>query len=543
MNSPELTPEIPALDIENLSFRYQRRDDLALRNISFRVNPGEVLLIAGASGCGKTTLMRCINGLIPRTYHGEMSGTIRVFGKPVTEMTMPELSQQVGTLLQDPERQIVGSYVLNEVAFGLENLGLPRDEILQRADDTLKFLDISHLRDRETFSTSGGEKQKVALAGVLSMRPRLLLLDEPLASLDPMSSHEALRFFRWLADQGIAVMIVEHRVEDVLTIHPENILYLDSGEPLYYGGIDGLLKVVDYHRLKLPAPTIMERSKNEPVPSFAPLLHSAPNQAPLLSFEKVTFRYSSNLPDVLHDINFKVFPGDVIAILGHNGAGKTTLVKHALGLLKPTQGKVLLEGKDTRKITVAQAARTVGYVFQSPTQMLFAPTVAEELEFGPRNLRYDPETIKANVDTAIRTVHLESELKTPPLALSFGQQKRISIAAVLAMRSRILMMDEPTAGQDYWNYLAFMDSILQMPGFDAILFITHDVDLAVIYANRIILLFEGAIVSDGTPNEVLSDEDQLSRCRVLSTSLLRLNQQFFPKTGQFLRAEQLAHVS
>jgi len=533
----------PALDIENLSFRYQRREDFALHNLSFQVKPGEVLLIAGASGCGKTTLMRCINGLIPRTYHGELQGEICVFGKSVSKMPMPELSQQVGTILQDPERQIVGSYVLNEVAFGLENLGLPRDEILQRADETLKFLGISNLRDRETFSTSGGEKQKVALAGVLSMRPRLLLLDEPLASLDPMSSHEALQFFRWLANQGIAIMIVEHRVEDVLAIHPENVLYLDNGEQLYYGAVDGLLQVVDYHRLKLPAPIILERAKNEPPPVFEPLLHSSQNQPPLLSFEDVHFHYSPTLHDVLHDINFKVYPGDIIAILGHNGAGKTTLVKHALGLLKPTKGRVLLEGKDTKKITVAQAARTVGYVFQSPTQMLFAPTVAEELEFGPRNLRYDPEVIKKNVDWAIRTVHLESELQMPPLALSFGQQKRISIAAVLAMRSRILMMDEPTAGQDYWNYLAFMDSILQMPGFDAILFITHDIDLAVIYANRIILVYDGTIVKDGSPNIVLGDEEQLSRCRVLPTSLLKLNQQLFPQTGHFLRAEQLAHIS
>lgn len=542
LNNTAASPGEIALDIQNLSFRYQRREEFALHNLTFQVRTGEVLLIAGASGCGKTTLMRCINGLIPRTYHGELHGAISLFGKTVAGMTMTELSQQVGTILQDPERQIVGSYVLNEVAFGLENLGLAREEILQRADETLEFLGITHLRDRETFSTSGGEKQKVALAGVLSMRPRILLLDEPLASLDPMSSHEALKFFRWLADQGIAIMIVEHRVEDVLTIHPETVLYLDNGEPQYYGAVDGLLQVVDYHHLKLPAPTILERSKFEPAPTFEPLLKPTPNQDPLLSFEDVHFRYSKELPTVLHDINFKVYPGDIIAILGHNGAGKTTLVKHALGLLKPTQGTVFLDGKDTRTITVAQAAKTVGYVFQSPTQMLFAPTVAQELEFGPHNLRYDPETIQKNVDWAIKTVNLESELNSPPLALSFGQQKRISIAAVLAMRSRILMMDEPTAGQDYWNYLAFMDSILQMPGFDAILFITHDVDLAVIYANRIILVYDGAIVADGAPNKVLADEADLSRCRVLPTSLLKLNQQYFPKTGRFLRAEQLAHI-
>src|SRR4030066_1486766 len=266
MTAPGTAVNPPALLIENPSFRYQRREEFALQNISFQVNPGEILLIAGASGCGKTTLMRCINGLIPRTYHGELTGDIQIFGKSVSEMSMPDLSQLVGTILQDPERQIVGSYVLNEVAFGLENLGLPRDEILQRADETLNFLGISHLRDRETFSTSGGEKQKVALAGVLSMRPRILLLDEPLASLDPMSSHEALQFFRWLAGEGIAIMIVEHRVEDVLTIHPENVLYLECGEQLYYGAVDGLLQAGDSRRNKRPASTILERAKNEPPP-------------------------------------------------------------------------------------------------------------------------------------------------------------------------------------------------------------------------------------------------------------------------------------
>ncbi len=532
--------EIPLL-IENLSFRYHSREDLALKGISLRLKPGEVLLIAGASGCGKTTLMRCINGLIPNTYRGDLDGSIRIFGKPVGEMSMAELASAVGTVLQDPERQIVASYVLNEVAFGLENLGMPKEEILQRVDETLEFLGIAHLRDRETFSTSGGEKQKIALAGVLAMRPRILLLDEPLASLDPASAHEALQLFRRLADDGISVMIVEHRVEDVLAIRPDHILYMDEGQQVYYGGVDGLMDVVDYHRIKLPAQVVVERARSEPAPVFQPALQQQAGDC-LVSFEQVGFQYKPDLPVVLHDVNFKVNQGDVIAILGHNGAGKTTLVKHALGLLKPTTGRVLLEGKDTRKITVAQAAHTVGYVFQSPTQMLFAPSVEEELSFGPRNLRYSPETIRANVDWAIHTVHMEGEMKTPPLALSFGQQKRVSIAAVLAMRSRILMMDEPTAGQDYWNYLAFMDAILQMPGFDSILFITHDVDLAVIYATRVLLVYNGTIMADGAPAEVMRDEALLRRCRVLPTSLLKLNLEYLPHTGRFLRAEALAHV-
>lgn len=537
------TDSPPALKIEKLTFQYRRRDQPAISDIRLELNPGEVLLIAGASGCGKTTLMRCINGLIPHTYQGELEGEIEVFGKSVSGMTMAELAPFVGTLLQDPERQMVGSYVLNEVAFGLENLGLPREQILERVDETLNFLGIGYLRDRESFSTSGGEKQKVALAGVLAMKPRLLLLDEPLASLDPASAYEALQFFRWLANEGIAVIVVEHRVEDVLSINPEKVLYLDEGKQIYYGAPGGLLEVVDYRKIKLPAPVVFKRAKSEPPPEFFPLLQPSPGAEVLVSFEEVSFRYKEELPNVLHDVSFDVRKGDVIAILGHNGAGKTTMVKHTLGLLKPTYGRVLLEGRDTRKITVAQAAHTVGYVFQSPTQMLFAPSVEEELAFGPRNLRHDPSEIDKNVDWALKTVHMEDERETPPLALSFGQQKRISIAAILAMRSRILMMDEPTAGQDYWNYISFMDAILQMPGFDAVLFITHDLDLATIYANRVLLIYDGRILADGPPNVALADTALLDRCRVRSTSLLRLNQEMYELTGGFKRAEQLARYA
>jgi energy-coupling factor transporter ATP-binding protein EcfA2 len=499
------------------------------------------LLLAGASGCGKTTLMRCINGLIPRIYRGELEGQISVFGKSVHDLSMSELSQNVGTVLQDPERQIVGSYVLNEVAFGLENLGLPRDEILTRVDSTLEYLGITHLRDREVFNISGGEKQKIALAGVLVMQPRILLLDEPLASLDPASAQDALQLFRRLADDGISILLVEHRVDDVWAIRPERVMYLENGEQIYIGEPKGMLDIIDYRQVKLPAKSVFERARlDEPPKEIEPALPSHSDKA-LIDFQEVSFRYKPDLPEVLKDIQFKVYPGDIIAILGHNGAGKTTLVKHALGLLKPTHGKVLLEGQDTRKITVAQAAHTVGYVFQSPTQMLFAPTVEEELAFGPRNLAHEAEAIKADVQWSIQTVNLVSELKTPPLALSFGQQKRVSIAAVLAMRSRILMMDEPTAGQDYWNYRAFMDGILEMPGFESILFITHDVDLALIYANRIMLVYSGKLIADGPPQEVMKDEHRLRSCRVLPTSLLELNLKYFPRTGKFMRAESLAH--
>lgn len=530
------------LVVKNLTFQYRRRSEPAIENLNFSVQPGQVMLIAGSSGCGKTTLMRCINGLIPHTYSGEMSGGIHLFGKPVTRMGMADISQKVGTLLQDPERQILGSYVMNEVAFGLESLGIPREEITPRVEKALDRLGILHLRDRETFGTSGGEKQKIALAGVLAMEPKILLLDEPLASLDPASAQEALQAFRQLANEGIAVMIVEHRVEDVLSIRPEVFMYMEEGKMVYLGDTDGLMEVVDYRRIKLPAQVVLERARRDPAPIFVPVVRAEVEKESLVQFEGIHFRYHEDAPEVLKGLNFSVNKGDVIAVLGHNGSGKTTMVKHALGLLKPTEGRVLLEGQDTRKMTVAQAAHTVGYVFQSPSQMLFAPTVQEELSFGPKNLGFPADTIVQNVDWAIETVNLKSEMNMPPLALSFGQQKRISIAAILAMRSRILMMDEPTAGQDYWNYQAFMDAILQMPGFDAVIFITHDVDLAVIYANRILLVYSGEIVADGKPQEVLKDEKLLRSCRVLPTSLLKLNMEYLPKTGRFYRAETLAHV-
>jgi energy-coupling factor transport system ATP-binding protein len=406
-------------------------------------------------------------------------------------------------------------------------------------------LKIQYLRDRDTFLLSGGEKQKVALAGVLAMRPSILLLDEPLASLDPASAGETLDAVRALADEGMTVLLVEHRVEDVLRIHPKRVLYMSAGEIRYLGGVDGLSRVVNYHEVKLPAEQIVQRARRDPPPAEINVLPGAARaeseKEALVRFENVAFGYESDV-EILHGINLEIKRGDVIAVLGPNGAGKTTFVKHAIGLLKPKDGRVLVNGKDTRSLSVAKIANTLGYVFQSPSHMLFAPTVTEELSFGPKNLGHPDEQIKADVQQAIKIVNLQGREQDPPLALSFGQQKRVSIAAVLAMRSRILVMDEPTAGQDYRNYMDFMDAILQLPSFEAILFITHDVDLAVIFANRVLVINGGRLVADGPPHEVLNDLERLRANRLVPTSLLQANLDLFPRSGQFLRAEALAHI-
>jgi energy-coupling factor transport system ATP-binding protein len=471
-------------------------------------------------------------------------------GKEVNDLQIPEMSQVVGTLLQDPERQIVASNVFNEVAFGPENLGLPRGEIVARVDQALKRLGLEYLRDRETFNLSGGEKQKVALAGVLTMNPSILLLDEPLASLDPASAHEALNVFRSLADEGKTVILVEHRVEDAISVKPDRLLYMEEGRIKYLGPITDLPKEIDHTQVKLPAPWVVQRVKALNLTVETPPQPKVEERGePLVVFEDVDFKYDEELPFILKDVNLKIYPGDLIAVLGPNGAGKSTLVKHAIGLLKPTKGRVLIEGQDTRKMSVAQIARVLGYVFQSPTHMLYAPTVREELEFGPKNLEYDPLLIPKFVEESLSTVNMNEFVEYPPLALSFGQQKRTTIAAVLAMRSKILVMDEPTAGQDFANYTHFMNTLCDVSeeaqsilsaNFAATLFITHDIDLAVTFANRVLLFGDKHIVADGKPQDVLKDVDLLLKYRVRPTSLLHLNLDLLPKTGRFLPAEALA---
>ena len=321
-------------------------------------------------------------------------------------------------------------------------------------------------------------------------------------------------------------------------------MFMSEGQIRYLGNLAGLSKVVNYREVKLPAEDILKRAKQDPAPVEIRVLpgvtDAGSEEEALVKFEDVAFGYEAER-EVLHGINLEIKRGDVIAVLGPNGAGKTTFVKHAIGLLKPKSGRVLVNERDTHEASVAEIASTLGYVFQSPSHMLFAPTVREELSFGPKNLKHSKEQIEKEVKEALQIVNLADKEQDPPLALSFGQQKRVSIAAILAMRSRILVMDEPTAGQDYQNYMNFMDSILQMPGFEAILFITHDVDLAVIYANRILMIADGRLVADGKPQDVLQDFDRLKANRLMPTSLLALNLKRLSTTGRFMRAEALAH--
>lgn len=529
--------------VEQLSFTYRRAHEPAITDISFEVRAGQVLLIAGPSGCGKSTVLRCLNGLIPNTYRGELTGSIRINGTDTRELSIADISRVVGNVLQDPERQIVASHVLEEVAFGLENLGRPVDEILERSRQTLDRLNMLHLAPRETFTLSGGEKQKLAAAGVLVLEPRVLLLDEPLANLDPASAAESLALFRRLADAGHAVVIVEHRIEEVLSINPERVLLMDQGRIIYDGDAAEVGAYADPRAVKLPAPVAIQRFRELAItpPPPPPSLSSAPNSTPLIELRDVHFSYTDR--PILRGVNLSVYPGDRIALLGPNGSGKSTLVKQMIGLLRPKQGTVYLSGEPTNKLSVAQIAKTVGYVFQNPSHMLFAPDVRNELAFGPRNIGQSEDEIARNTAEALELVGLAGFEDRPPLTLSFGQQRRLCIASVIAMRSQVLLMDEPTAGQDYRSYTHFMDGIQSLGVFAAQIFITHDIDLALSYANRVILFADGRIVADGAPHTILAQTELLERCRLRSTSLLEENIRLLPQTKAFQRLEQLATLN
>jgi energy-coupling factor transport system ATP-binding protein len=544
----------PPLAVERLSFRYRTAAAPSLTDITFAASTGDLMLVAGGSGSGKSTLLRCVNGLIPRSYGGDISGQIAIDGQNPAGLGLAQLAQLVGTVLQDPDRQIVTSYVERQVAFGPENLGWSRERIRAAVGATLERLGIADLSGRETGELSGGERQKVALAGLLSMDPRILLLDEPLASLDPASAREALALFRELANHGRVVLLVEHRVEDAMTAQPDRTLFLRDGRQVFLGLSDEFLALADPREVKLPADVALARGMGDrgwglganddgrrPTPSSqlpSPGQRSAPGDA-LLEFDDIRFGYGDG-PEVLRGVSLTVREGEVVAVMGPNGAGKSTLLRHGIGLLRPRSGQVRVDGKDARASTVAQLARTVGYVFQSPSHMLFAPTVRAELTFGPRNLGQDPAAAEQRVPAALEQVGLTGFEERAPLSLSFGQQKRLGIAAVLSMRPRVLVLDEPTAGQDHGSTRALMHTIGGLAGLAATVLITHDVDLAVSYATRVVLMRDGQIEADGPPEQVLADRPLMERCRVVPTSLLELNLRLLPRSGRFLPIEQLA---
>jgi len=540
----------PIVELDNVTFRYRRATEPALVAVSVGVEPGEVLLVAGPSGCGKSTLIRAMNGLIPHAYPGELTGTVRVAGHATTEQRLRDVSLHVGTVLQDPARQIVGATVESELAFGPENLGTPRAEIRARIAEVSTESGIEALLGRETAALSGGERQLLAMAGILMLRPKLFVVDEPLANLDPQTAARLLGTLRRLADQGHAVVIVEHRVEEALDLRPDRVLYLDEGRARYLGDVAGFLEVADPDAVKLPFDVVLARVARTGSEDPSSVLRARPHPAsgngadmapPRLEFRAVRAGYEGR--EVLHGIDARLGPREIVAVLGPNGSGKTTLFRTAMRLMDPTAGEVRVDGRAATERSVAQLATTFGFVFQSPSQMLFARTVREELEFGPRNLGRDVARLDEIITAALHRTgleDLEDVRERPPLTLSFGQQKRLALAIALALEPPTLLLDEPSAGQDHRTARRFMSELLAIPDLESVYLVTHDVDLALAHADRILLFRGGEIVADGSPAEVIEDEDRWISCNLRVTSLMRANARVRGATERFLGAEELA---
>jgi energy-coupling factor transport system ATP-binding protein len=539
-----MTEGAPLLEIEALTFRYRRASEPAVRDVSLRVEPGEILLVAGPSGCGKSTLIRAMNGLIPHAYRGDLSGSVRLNGRDTRELKLRDIALVVGTVLQDPAKQIVGATVESELAFGPENLGLDRREIGERIERVMDRSELGALRGRETAALSGGERQLLAVAGMLMMEPRLHVVDEPLANLDPATAARLLRMLRRLADEGHAVVIVEHRVEEALELRPDRVLAMDGGRVAYLGPMGGFFDVADPSAVKLPFDVVLARARAGWTDgSPAPQARARPEGdigPPRLTFQDVVLELGDR--PVLRGLSAELGAREVVAVLGPNGSGKTTMFRAAMRLLEPKRGSIRVDGRSVRERTVAELARTFGYVFQSPSQMLFARTVRDELLFGPRNLGFEGDEEALILDALRRTSldGVENVLERPPLTLSFGQQKRLALAIALALQPPTLILDEPSAGQDHRTAESFLSAVGAIPGLESLYLITHDVDLALTHADRILVLRDGQIVANGPPRAVIADAALWEAANLRRTSLMSANLAHGVAGDRFVDAATLA---
>ncbi|HPC80780.1 MAG TPA: energy-coupling factor transporter ATPase [Methanofastidiosum sp.] len=513
------------IEFKDFSFYYPNCKIPSLDKINVIIEEGEFLVITGPSGGGKSTFLRSINGLIPNFYGGKISGEVLVKGKNVSKTPTNQMSEIVGMVFQDPENQLVSNQVEREIAFGMENLCFSKEIMKKRIEESLDAVNISRLRDKTIQELSGGEKQKVAIASALATHPEVLLLDEPTSELDPGSAESVLNVIEKINDElGLTIILVEHRLERVIH-HVDRMLMIDSGKILYDGS-PRKLKSNNVKDWKVGMPPVTRLALNfekEMVNNGMPLtvkearlslkevLTTPKNKITwekkesskrvTLSMDKVFFSYDGE-KDVLKDISFNVFEGDMIALMGKNASGKTTLVKLMNGLIKPRKGKILLFGKKISDYSLEELIQKVGIVFQDPNLHLFNDTVQKEVEFVLRNLKVDENLIKKKTEEILKYFKIYQYKDSYPHDLSGGERQRVALASVLVSDPEILILDEPTRGMDYYLKRELI-SYLREKAKTAIM-ITHDIETAAEFSDRVILLSEGNIISDGNKRDVLS---------------------------------------
>ena len=533
------------ISFNQFTFQYDAQAEATLKDISFDIVKGEKVLILGPSGSGKSTLAQCLNGIIPNIHKGQAKGQVRIDGQDIFKQSIYDKSQLVSTVLQDPDGQFIGLTVAEDLAFALENDCADQSEMKDKVALWAERLDLISLLNYRPQDLSGGQKQRVSLAGVLIDESPILLFDEPLANLDPKSGQETIDLIDKIHKEvGATTIIIEHRLEDVLYRPVDRILLVNDGTLLFNGSPDELLS----------STLLLENGIREPL--YVTVLRQlgfdtrdAENLSQLdaldlsdlvlpdrvlkdkrdsssdsiLKVEGLSVSYGDN-PAIIEDMSFSLKKGERLAIVGKNGAGKSTLAKALCGFV-PSQGKLTYKGQDISQDSIAERSERIGFVLQNPNQMISQTMIFDEVALGLRLRGIEETEVEERVHEVLKTCGLYSFRKWPISALSFGQKKRVTIASILVFKPEIIILDEPTAGQDYKTYtdiMNFLDS-LQKQG-HTIVMITHDMQLMLEYSDRCLVVVEGKIIADDNPVTILNQKDLLESANLKQTSLYTLGQ-------------------
>lgn len=543
------TERKPVIEFSGFQFQYFSQAEPTLYDINLKIYEGEKVLIVGPSGSGKSTMGNCLNGLIPFSYKGEIQGSLKIDGKETREMNIFELSKKVGTVLQDADGQFIGLTVGEDIAFALENDCEPLAQMKETVQKVADIVDMGTLLKSSPYELSGGQKQRVSFAGVMVDDVDILLFDEPLANLDPATGKTAIDLIdRVWKESHKTVVIIEHRLEDVLYRDVDRIVVVSEGrivadmtpdelmaadiltklgirEPLYvtamkYAGIKvtpemhaGRMDTLDIEQVKAP----LRKWNQEQVKK-----EKKPDRPVILEAECLNFQYTKKRK-ILQDINFQIQEGEMVSIVGTNGAGKSTLAKVICGFVTEDAGKISYYGEDLKGQTIKERSLKIGYVMQNPNQMICKPMIYDEVALGLRIRGVAEEEIEPRVDKALRICGLAPFKKWPVSALSFGQKKRVTIASILVMDPQILILDEPTAGQDYHHYTEIMEFLkgLNDQGV-TIIMITHDMHLMLEYTPHAIVISDGKKIGDASAVDILTNEEIAEKANLKITSLYEL---------------------
>ncbi|MGX7052199.1 ABC transporter ATP-binding protein [Leuconostoc palmae] len=556
----------PLIDFQHVTFKYHAQAEATLHDISFQIYPGEKVLIAGASGSGKTTLLRLLNGLIPQAYAGDITGKLELNGKNIIDQTLFDLSLQAGTVLQDSDAQFVGLTVAEDVAFALENDHQPVDKIKSKVAKWASRFGLGERLDLAPQMLSGGQKQRTAMAGVLVDDGKLLLFDEPLASLDPAAGNVAMTMINRLqVERDLTVVIIEHRIEEVLRADVDRIIVMADGKIvandtpttiiqsgiLPENGLDEPLFVQLLRKANVDVATLANVADVNSVDVQAykqviedlktPVIKQVKKNKKLV-IKDLVFNYDDKHP-IFNGLSTAIYQGEILGIVGKNGSGKTTLSHLLTGFLTPESGDILLDGQSLLSQSIKERADNIGYVLQNPNHMITKSTVYDEVASGLVLREVDAQEIETRTRKVLKLVDLDSMRHWPISALSFGQKKRLTIAAVLVLDPQVLILDEPTAGQDATHtseLLNFLKEINKTAN-TTIIIITHDMHLLANFVSRALVIVDGTLLADTTPSELLANATLVEAASLRTTSIYQLASRLNIDQPEMLNAAIVHH--